>query len=345
MPKYNPNMPSNTYDPADFHALRNSGMFTSEVEHRSMRFDSAEAASVWFARDLDYVKSQTYDAQHPELNALGLFPVSNEIDPGAETVTYYGYDQIGTAKIISNYANDLPRVDVEGKPSTAQIKGLGASYGYSIQEIRSSRLAGKSLDVRRADAAKRAIDYELNRIAWSGDEDHNLIGVLSHNNNVPVFTLSLNAAGTSTKFVDKTPMEILKDIGDMQSYTAVITKSIEKPDSLALPTDAYLYLSGTQLHPQSDKTILSWLLDNSPRIKNIFEVPELNDDSGLTPYPGQGVGFMFSKDPMKFTIEIPLPFVQHPVQPLKLEFEVPCEMRTAGAIIYFPLSMLIIPGV
>ena len=47
----------------------------------------------------------------------------------------------------------------------------------------------------------------------------------------------------------------------------------------------------------------------------------------------------------KLTIENPLPFLQHPAQPSKLEFEVPCEARTAGAIIYYPLSMLIIPGI
>ncbi len=42
------------------------------------------------------------------------------------------------AKIISSYASDLPRADVKGKPTTAIIKSLGDSYGYSIQEMRAS---------------------------------------------------------------------------------------------------------------------------------------------------------------------------------------------------------------
>ena len=50
-------------------------------------------------------------------------------------------------------------------------------------------------------------------------------------------------------------------------------------------------------------------------------------------------------DARKFTIENPLSFMQYPVQPEGLEMVVPCEARTAGAIIYYPMSMLIATGI
>ena len=64
---------------------------------------------------------------------------------------------------------DLPRADVKGKPTTAYVKSVGDSYGYSVQEMRASRLAGKSLDVRKAEAARyaereRMLDREFSRI-------------------------------------------------------------------------------------------------------------------------------------------------------------------------------------
>lgn len=55
--------------------------------------------------------------------------------------------------------------------------------------------------------------------------------------------------------------------------------------------------------------------------------------------------YLFKNDPRKFTIENPLPFMQYPVQPEGLEMVVPCEARTAGAIIYYPMSMLIATGI
>ena len=345
--KYNPVMPSDSFDQLDYEAFRYSRIPASLVDDKTLRFDSMEDASVFFARELDFIKTKTYDRLYPDFNALKLFPTSSEADPGAETITFYSYDRSGVAKIIQNYATDLPRVDTKGIPSTAHIKSLGDSYGYSVQEMRASRYAGKSLDVRRGANAKDAIDRLTNMIAWAGDEENNLVGVLSPSNDVPLFTLPLNAAGTSTRWVDKSPMEVLADVNAMQAYTAVLTKSVEKPDILALPTDAFLYLANTPLliGGVAVGSIMKWILDNSPRLKEIVEAPELNADSGVTPYIGQGVAFMFSKDPDKFTIENPLPFYQHPAQPKGLEFEVPCESRTAGVIIYYPMSMLITVGV
>ena len=349
MSKYNSAMPSDTYDRRDYEVLMASQIPATLIDTPAMRFDSAEDASVFFARELDFIKSQTYDVLYPEFTAQTLFPQSSEVDIGAETVTFYSYDKTGLAKIIQNYATDLPRADAKGKPTTLPIKSIGNSYGYSVQEMRASRMAGKSLDIRKGDSARYAIDRTINTIAWAGDKESGLMGVLSPENDVPIFTLSTNDDGTSTKFRDKTPLQCLNDINAMVEYTAMITKSVEKPDTLVLPTDAYLHLANTPMiiNPGTGavSTILKWILDNSPRLKEIIEAPELNADSYITPYPGQGVGFMFKKDPKKFTIENPLPFYQHPIQPQGLEFVVPCEARIAGAVIYYPLSMLIIPGV
>ena len=82
-----------------------------------------------------------------------------------------------------------------------------------------------------------------------------------------------------------------------------------------------------------------------PRLKAIVEAPELNPDSEITPFPGIGVGFMYQKDKRKFSIEIPMPFYQYPIQARNLGFIVLCESRIAGALIYYGKSMLIIPGV
>jgi len=60
---------------------------------------------------------------------------------------------------------------------------------------------------------------------------------------------------------------------------------------------------------------------------------------------GKNVMFMYTKDAEKFSLEIPLPFYQYPLQVKNLETEIPCEQRTAGLIIYYPLSMVLAYGV
>ena len=341
-----PNQKSMRYDQYDYMKLMESNIPASLVETR--HFDSAEDASVFFARELDYVKSQSYDVEYPELTALSLFPMSSEVDPGAETVTYYSYDKVGLAKIISNYATDLPRADVKGKPTTAIIKSLGASYGYSIQEMRASAMAGKSLDTRKAESARYQIDYLNNKIAWCGDEETGLRGVLSKDTDVPLYVLANGAKG-STKWSEKTEDEILADINGMLKQMARTTKKVEKADTLALPSEAYIELQGRRIEG-TDTTVLSYIQKNLKDIKNIVACPELDPDSVETnPYAketdGQGVMLLFKNDARKLTVENPLPFMQYPVQTEGLEMVVPCEARTAGVLIYYPMSLLIGVGV
>ena len=333
------------YDQNDYEALKASNIPASLV---GTRFDSAEDASVFFARELDYVKSQSYDVEYPELTALALFPMSSEADAGAETITYYSYDKVGLAKIISNYATDLPRADVKGKPTTAIIKSLGDSYGYSIQEMRASAMAGKSLDTRKAESARYQIDYLNNKIAWCGDEETGLRGVLSKDTDVPLYVLANGAKG-STKWSEKTEDEILADINGMLKQMARTTKKVEKPDTLGLPSEAYLELQGRRIEGTAT-TVLSYIQENLKDIKEIVSCPELDPDSVDTnPYAketdGQGVMLLFKNDARKLTVENPLPFMQYPVQTEGLEMVVPCEARTAGVLIYYPMSLLIGVGV
>lgn len=339
-------MEKNTYSKADFNALMRSDIPQSLVETKGMRFDDAEDASLYFARELDYIKAQSYDVEYPELTALSLFPISNEVNPGAETVTYYSYDKTGVAKIINNYATDLPRADVKGKPSTGYVKSVGASYGYSVQDMRASRMASKSLDVRKAEAARYAVDFELNRIAWAGDKENGLIGVLSPENDIPLYAVPNGASG-KTSWESKTADEILADLNGMQKQVSRTTKNVERPDTLALPADVYIDISTRQI-PNTGYTVKKFLLENAPYLKDIVSAAELQADAEDTnPYAAQGknVALLFKKDARKMSIEHPLPFYQHPLQTKGLEIVVPCEARTAGAIIYYPLSALIAVGV
>lgn len=334
------------YNMDDYNTLRSSTMIKGIAASTAMRFDSAEQASVFFARELDQVKAKTYDKQYPELSALNCFPITSEVSEGAETTTYYSYDIAGMAEIINNYATDLPRVDVKGEAHTASIKSIGDSYGYNVQEMRASRMAGKSLDARKGAAARRASDYLVNKIAFKGDAKHNLVGIFSEESDIPLYTLStVTIDGVQyTDFAHKTAEQILEDLNGMQKFIDKITMSIEKPDTLALPSYIYMDLA-TRRIPDTETTVLSFLKEHAPYLKNFESMPELQASATDINTSGMDVAFMYTKDAEKFSLEIPLPFYQYPLQVTKLETEIPCEQRTAGLIIYYPLSMLLAYGV
>ncbi len=333
------------YDRADVKALRSGNICTGMVGGE-MRFDSVEQASIFFARELDYVKAETYDVEHPEMTALKLFPTSSEVPEGAETFTYYSYEKTGMAKIINNYATDLPRADVKGKPVTGYVKSLGDSYGYSVQEMRASKMTGKSLDVRKGESARYAMDYSVNRIAWVGDKDHNLVGILSEGNDIPKYVIStVTVDGKErTEFKYKNADQILDDVNGMQMYISRLTKNVEKPDTLVLPSNVYIDLA-TRRIPDTETTVLKFIIDHAPYLKEVREANELQAESNDINPTGSNVGFLFTNSEKKLTLEIPMHFYQYPLQEKGLEIEIPCEQRVAGMVIYYPLSALIVEGI
>lgn len=290
--------------------------------------------SVFFLRELEFIKSKTFDVKYAELKARRLFPLNPEADPGATEITYYQYDQAGMAKIIANYADDLPRVDIKGKKFTSPIKELGAAYGYTIKEIRSSKMANKKIDQRRANAARRAIAQAENRYAFSGDATTGLPGFLS-NANISSVTIPADGTGSSKLWTNKTPAQIIRDLNLVANTIVSNTKGVETPDTMLLPVDKYTYVASTPRSDNSDTTILKYFLQNNPFIKNVDWVNELTGAGSS----GTDRMLAYRRDPDALTLEVPSDFEQLDVEKRNLEYVIDCIESFGGVIIYYPLSV------
>jgi hypothetical protein len=309
------------------------------MSHKHTLLDADE--SIFFARELEHVKSKSYDKKYAQLKARMLFPVSSDAGAGAESITYEQYDAVGLAKVISSYADDLPRADVKGKQFTSIVKSLGASFGYSIQEIRAAQMAGKPLAQRKADAAKKAILTKEDQVAFSGDAVNNIQGFLN-NANIPLVVLPADGAGATITFSTKTPDKILRDLNTLVNSIVELTKEVEIPDTLLLPTTIYNLLKNTPWSSANDgKSILKLFLENQEYIKNVFSVPRL-ESAGAG-----GVKRMaaYRRDPEVLTLEIPQDFEMLEEQPRGLEYITPCHSRLGGVIVYYPLACAFSDGI
>ena len=129
----------------------------------TLKLDANESA--FFKRQIEYIKAKTYDVKYKDLKAFTLIPISNESPSGATEITWRQFAGVGFAKIISDYANDFPRVDVYGVETTTKVRGIGASYGYSVVEIRRAQMANIPLDQKKANMTRRAIEQVINQLA------------------------------------------------------------------------------------------------------------------------------------------------------------------------------------
>lgn len=294
----------------------------------------------FFNQQLTHIKAQTYEIEYAELKAASgmIFPISNEAAPTDEYIKYYTFDKIGVAKIVNSYAEDFPRADIKGYPTISNIRGIGAHYGYSWNEIQASRAKGLGIDTRRANATKRANDEKVEQITWFGDADNGLQGLFD-NANVPTATVVNDGTGSTTEWVNKTSEQILRDMNNLVNGIVELTKEIEIPDTLLLPTAQYNLISTLGRSTVSDTTIKEFFLQNQSYVKNIISVPKLSNVGG------NAVMVAYKMDPITVTLEIPLQYTQFAPQQQMLEYKIPTYSRCGGLIIYKPLAFSIGEGI
>ena len=301
------------------------------------RLDAAETA--FFKRQLEHVKTKTYDVKYKNLKATMLIPVSMEANPGDDYIVWYSFSKAGKAKIISDYAHDFPRVDIYAEENQSKIKSIGDSYGYSLKEIRRAAKAGNKLNTRRANTARRAIEEKIDEIAWNGDSDFNLQGLLDYPG-ITEYTVPNDGTGSTKTWSTKTSVQINRDLTGLMNAVSVPTYGREEINQILLPREQYNLIKNTQMNTYNDKTILQFFLSNNPGV-SVDILDELN---------GAGASstdrmMAYVRDPEHLTLEIPQPFEQLEYDKKGMEYEIPCHAECGGVIVYYPQSVVFGDGI
>jgi len=307
-----------------------------EARKDAMNLDANESA--FFKRQLEYVKAQSYDVKWAENKALALFPVDSSAGPAATEITWRQYTRVGMAKMVSDYAQDFPRVDVYGEEFTVKPHDIGAAYGYSIQEIRRAQMAGFPLETRRADATRRAIEDKINTIAFSGDSATNLNGFMQYTGNTE-FTLTSGVGGYTWAL--KTADEILADMNGMVYAVLAATNGVEQPDTMLLPLAQYNAIKTKRLGTYSDTTVMEYFLKTNQYIKRIEWLVELatgSDTAGTR-------AMVFKNDADHLQLILPVPFEQFDYDKEGMAYTIPCLARIAGIVEYYPAAVGFCDGI
>lgn len=293
----------------------------------------------FFKREVEQVRKKTYDVKKVPLSARVIFPLDHEIHEGAKSIVWQQYDMIGQARFIANYASDLPRVDIRGTEYTSKTKTMGDYYAYSYDDIRTAKMAGKPLDAKLGLAARKAIDILENATAFNGDRTHNIQGFFS-NPSIPRFSVPANGSG-DTEWSKKTSDEILEDLNFLGNYSSNVTNNVEKASTICIPVVQYNLIHSRKMGAFDTRTIAKAFLDASPYIKEIKAIPECQGAA----YGDADMAFAYDKDPDKLQLIIPMEFMQHAAQEKGLEFQIPCEQKTGGVVVYYPMSVAFMEGI
>ncbi len=296
--------------------------------------DAGESA--FLERDLEMIEARIYDYKLRELKFRRLFPVSNE-GQGSETIAYDIVRGSGVARVIANGADDLPRADTFVDRFYAVVRPIGISFAYTTQELRNAAFSNRPLEASRGAAARRGMEEKLSDIAWNGDSEYGLIGILG-NANIPQSQAAAPATGSDRTWAggDKTPLEIISDITTAFSDIVSTTNQVHQANALALPVANFEYIKKT---PYSDKvpmSILRYITDpeNKFEIDVIEQAPEL---VGSGP-GGEDQMLVYEKSDEVLQFRIPMELRALPPEQRNLEFLINMEAECAGMVVRYPLA-------
>lgn len=323
-------------------------IYTAMVVHRAElygadRLDANE--TMILENQLEQMRARSVDVQRPEFKARRLVPVTSEIDPGAESWAYSVWDRAGMAKVVANYADDIPKVATFAKKYTHTIETIALGYEWSWLDLLRTARAGVPLRARKADAVRTGFEQKIEEIAAIGIKETGLTGLLN-NGNVPQINAAPPAAGSSTAWggADKKAPEVLADLLAMEDAIITTTKGVLSPDTLVLPLAQYRYISRTPHHTgetaDPKDTILKVFLEQSETVRNVdwWHFAALADG-------GNPRAVMYPRNPSVVHLEIPLEQQELPPQSKNLSFEINSVGRIGGVVYEYPLGAVYMDGI
>ena len=292
------------------------------------RLDAGETAML--EQQLEFMRAAVMEVRYEDLYARRFLPVATDVDTGAEFFTYTQTDEVGEAKIIRNFADDAPTVEVNAEKIRHDIVSLGDSYNYSIQDMRRAAFSGVPLDARKAMAARKAFERGIDTLAAEGSAQDNIVGFLK--SSVVGITTPVGAV-----WAGLTADEILTDLNKLVSEMIIASKETYLPDTVLLPTAQHILVSQRRMSTSNgnDDTVLTAFRKANPSVARVESWNKL-----ATAAVGGGArGVAFRADREVCEVVIPQEFEVLPPQPKNYAFNVLAHGRTAGCAIYRPLGM------
>jgi len=307
-----------------------------------MKTFDTQAALGFVISQTAYVEQSVYAIKYADIQYPNLIPVDTSANPFAKTVTYFSSDKAGVAGWINGNSDDIPMADVEMSQYETGVYTAGIGYGYGWEEINQAQMLGMGLANDKANAARRAAEEMIDRIALEGDTTKGFEGLFDNS--------AVTATGATNGDWDggtTTPDEIIQDVNDGLTNVQTATNNIVLADTLLLPYSKWNYIASRRLTDTS-MTILEFI-----RMNNVYTA---TTGAPLTiraarKLDTQGVSstarmIAYRRNPEVLKLHMPMPHRFLPVwQAGPLRWEIPGVMRFGGLDIRLPNEVSYIDGI
>jgi len=309
-------------------------------------YDSQQALS-FLTQQATMIEAEVYRIQYPEIQYANLIPIDTSGGDWVKSITFFSMDRVGAADWFSHLATDMPLADINKAKFEQGIEMAGIGYRYTLEELGFAQLVpGTNLTSERAEAAKRASEEFLDRLAFLGNTTKGWEGFLN-NTSVTRVDAANTGTGPSRLWSAKTADQIITDVNDALTGIYTGSSTVEMADTILLPPAALILLSTTRI-ANTEANALSYLTKYNVYTLQTGINLTIRAVLGLESAGTGGVGRMvaYKRDPRVVKMHIPMPHRFLPIwQTGPLVFDIPGIFRTGPVEIRRPSAVRYVDGI
>lgn len=302
----------------------------------------AQAALGFVVSQTTHVEQQVNETVYPDIQYPALIPVDTSAHPFAQTVTYYSSDKFGRANWINGNADDIPLAGTELNEFKTSVYTAAIGYGWGWEEVNVAMMLGRNLSADDAQAARRAYEEMVDRVALAGDATKNFSGLLDYTGITAASATNGDWLGTGT-----TEDQILQDVNDGVLGIATDTLYTSIADTLLMSPERLNYLATVRLG-DTTMTVLEFLRRNNTYTAMTGQPLTIRGVRGLSTAGAGNTQRMiaYRRSPQVLKLHIPMPHRFLPVyQDGPLRWVVPGVFRLGGLDIRRPKEVRYIDGI
>lgn len=166
-------------------------------------------------------------------------------------------------------ANGIPMVQANFDKGLFKTHIFSVGMRIMFVDMQRGNMTGRSYESILRDGIRMTYDKHMDTNTYVGIKKYGSTGLI---NNPGITTTNAASTGTggSTKFTDKTPDQILKDINDaiITAWAAAEYDRDAIPNHILMPYEQYNFLATTKVTDLAEKTILTFLMENNVAKQN-----------------------------------------------------------------------------
>lgn len=287
-------------------------------------YDAGETMAL--TAQLTEYMTETFVTEFGPTLAMSIIPVDDRPTP-AESITYEQVTNVGAAKELAHYGEDIPTVDAYGAKYTHTVIAAACSYLIDIQSLRAAAMAGIPIETRKEDSAQLAIAQWLDDLAFTGSTRFNIKGLFNHASVPSPITATTGTWSTATG------AQIVGDVMTLINAVNSQSKQTRNANTLLCDPAQFGYMDKNVAYTSLSAKQMVLSTTGITRIQPLAKLALADHDSTKPRLVA------FEASPAVLRLRITQPFELMAPQLSNLTYKTIAHCRSAGLMVYKPYGI------